>query len=51
MGVSDRAQDTDWLELCRRATDALRRILADGADARPSGCARSARAARAATAR
>ena len=29
MGVSDRAQDTDWLELCRRATDALRRILAD----------------------
>ena len=29
MGVSDRAQDTDWLELCRRATDALRTILAD----------------------
>jgi myo-inositol-1(or 4)-monophosphatase len=29
VGVSDRAQDTDWLELCRRATDALRRILAD----------------------
>ena len=29
MGVSDRAQDTDWLELCRRATDALRGILAD----------------------
>ena len=29
MGVSDRAQDTDWLKLCRRATDALRGILAD----------------------
>jgi myo-inositol-1(or 4)-monophosphatase len=29
VGVSDRVQDTDWLELCRRATDALRRILAD----------------------
>ena len=29
MGVSDRVQDTDWLELCRRATDALRTILAD----------------------
>ena len=29
MGVSDRALDTDWLELCRRATDALRGILAD----------------------
>jgi myo-inositol-1(or 4)-monophosphatase len=29
VGVSDRAQDTDWLELCRRATDALRTILAD----------------------
>jgi len=29
VGVSDRAQDTDWLELCRRATDALRGILAD----------------------
>jgi myo-inositol-1(or 4)-monophosphatase len=29
VGVSDRAQDTDWLELCRRATDALRRILAE----------------------
>ena len=29
MGVSDRVQDTDWLELCRRATDALRGILAD----------------------
>jgi myo-inositol-1(or 4)-monophosphatase len=28
VGVSDRAQDTDWLELCRRATDALRGILA-----------------------
>jgi myo-inositol-1(or 4)-monophosphatase len=29
VGVSDRVQDTDWLQLCRRATDALRRILAD----------------------
>ena len=29
MGVPDRVQDTDWLELCRRATDALRGILAD----------------------
>jgi myo-inositol-1(or 4)-monophosphatase len=29
VGVSDRAQDTDWLELCRRATDALRGILAE----------------------
>jgi myo-inositol-1(or 4)-monophosphatase len=29
VGVSDRVQDTDWLELCRRATDALRGILAD----------------------
>jgi myo-inositol-1(or 4)-monophosphatase len=29
VGVSDRAQDTDWLELCRRATDALRGIFAD----------------------
>jgi myo-inositol-1(or 4)-monophosphatase len=28
VGVSDRVQDTDWLELCRRATDALRAILA-----------------------
>jgi myo-inositol-1(or 4)-monophosphatase len=29
VGVPDAAQDTDWLELCRRATDALRAILAD----------------------
>jgi myo-inositol-1(or 4)-monophosphatase len=29
VGVSDRAQDTDWLELCRRATDGLRAILHD----------------------
>ncbi len=29
MGVPNRVQDTDWLELCRRATDALRGILAD----------------------
>ena len=29
MGVSDRAQDTDWLDICRQATDALRAILAD----------------------
>jgi myo-inositol-1(or 4)-monophosphatase len=29
VGVSNRVQDTDWLELCRRATDALRGILAD----------------------
>jgi len=29
VGVSDRAQETDWLDICRRATDALRTILAD----------------------
>jgi len=29
VGVPDRVVDTDWLELCRRATDALRTILAD----------------------
>jgi myo-inositol-1(or 4)-monophosphatase len=29
VGVPDRVVDTDWLELCRRATGALRTILAD----------------------
>ena len=29
MASSERAWDTDWLQLCRRATDALRAILAD----------------------
>jgi myo-inositol-1(or 4)-monophosphatase len=29
VAASERAWDTDWLQLCRRATDALRAILAD----------------------
>jgi myo-inositol-1(or 4)-monophosphatase len=29
VAASDRAWDTDWLQLCRRATDALRGIFAD----------------------